>query len=160
MCFIMANYNFILPVDDGIRISSVYGIRIDPTTGFGITIHNGLDFACPIGSNVYAAAIGKVIWEGKNKSYGNAVIIEHDEGFLTLYAHLQNSDVKSGDYVFQGQTIAYSGLTGHSTGPHLHFETIDGNITLGNKPIKDIIKEKNAIIDEEGYKHTGILGAT
>ncbi|MBQ7552713.1 MAG: peptidoglycan DD-metalloendopeptidase family protein [Rickettsiales bacterium] len=153
----MANYSFIPPVDRHIRISSFYGNRKNPF-GVGISTHNGIDFACPMGSNVYASADGKVVWVGNNNTYGNAVIIEHQGGYLTLSAHLSKINVRNGEYVYQGQRIALSGNTGHSTGPHLHFETIDGNIKINNTPIKEIIKANNGKIGKDGYNHLGITG--
>ena len=153
----MASYSFIFPVNKNTRISSYYGDRNNPF-GDGISTHNGIDFACPVDSDVYASADGEVIWVGNNVTYGNAIIIEHQDGYLTLSAHLNEIKVHAGDYVYQGQTIGLSGSTGHSTGPHLHFETIDGNETINNKPIKDIIRENNGILGKDGYNHIGVNG--
>ena len=153
----MASYSFIFPVNKNTRISSYYGDRNNPF-GDGISTHNGIDFACPVDSDVYASADGEVIWVGNNVTYGNAIIIEHQDGYLTLSAHLNETKVHAGDYVYQGQTIGLSGSTGHSTGPHLHFETIDGNETVNNKPIKDIIRENNGILGKDGYNHIGVNG--
>lgn len=157
----MANYHFILPVDMNMHISSFYGNRKDPLEIHHDVekIHYGLDFACPVGSNVYASADGEVIWVGSSETYGNTIIIEHQGGYLTLSAHLSNINVKSGDRVFQGQKIGSSGNTGKRVkGPHLHFETIDGNERINNKPIKDTIKENNGRIGRDGYNHIGING--
>jgi SPP1 gp7 family putative phage head morphogenesis protein len=153
----MVSYSFISPVNKYTKISSYYGNRDDPF-GDGISTHNGLDFACQMRSDVYAAADGEVIWVGNSNTYGNAIIIEHQDGYLTLSAHLNEIKVHAGDYVYQGQQIGLSGSTGHSTGPHLHFETIDGNEKINNKSIKDIIRENNGVIGRDGYNHVGVNG--
>lgn len=85
--------------------------------------HEGLDVAADAGEPVYASAAGKVIYaDAKMRGYGNVVIVRHDSRMTTLYAHNQELKVKLGDAVVQGQTIALLGSTGHSTGPHVHFE--------------------------------------
>ena len=100
----MASYSFILPVDESTPISSFYGNRKNPS-GDGISTHYGMDFACPIGSNVYVTADGEVIWVGNNNTYGNTIIIEHQDGYLTLSAHLNEINVKAGDVVKTGDGI-------------------------------------------------------
>ncbi|MGI6565903.1 MAG: M23 family metallopeptidase [Firmicutes bacterium] len=97
------------------RISSRFGSR------WG-SMHYGLDIAIPIGTPVRAAADGRVTWSGARGSYGNLVIIDHGQKVETRYAHNSRLAVKAGDTVKRGQIIAYSGNTGRSTGPHLHFE--------------------------------------
>ena len=87
--------------------------------------HGGVDFPCPEGSNVYAAASGKVIAcmpTATSGGYGNCVMISHGGGLVTLYAHNSKLIVKVGQSVSKGQVIAKSGNTGRSTGPHVHFE--------------------------------------
>ena len=85
--------------------------------------HGGVDFPCPSGSNVYAAASGKVIVaKNLNYSYGHYLIVDHGNGLSTLYAHNTTLLVGVGDHVNKGQVIARSGSTGNSTGPHCHFE--------------------------------------
>ena len=154
----MANYSFILPVNRNTRISSYYGDRMDPLQ-YTPSTHYGLDFACPVGSNVYAAADGEIIWVGHSATYGNAIVIEHQGGYLTLSAHLSEIKVRSGDYVHQCQTIGLSGRTGARVkGPHLHFETIDGNATYKNNPIKDLIRKNNGNLGNDGYNHLGVPG--
>ncbi len=91
----------------------------------GIHGYNGVDFGVPVGSKVFAAAAGKVIVSkagGYNGGYGNYIVISHSNGTQTLYAHLSQNLVSVGTSVSQGQAIGYSGNTGRSTGPHLHFE--------------------------------------
>ena len=85
--------------------------------------HGGIDFPCPTGTKVCAAADGKVIAAKElNYSYGHYIIIDHGNGLTTLYAHNSKLLVGVGDTVAKGQAIAYSGSTGNSTGPHCHFE--------------------------------------
>ncbi len=91
----------------------------------GIHGHNGVDLASYIGTPVMAAASGKVIVakaSGYNGGYGIMIIISHDKGIQTIYAHLQDVYVTQGETVAQGQSIGSLGNTGKSTGPHLHFE--------------------------------------
>ncbi|NSW51243.1 MAG: peptidoglycan DD-metalloendopeptidase family protein [Anaerolineae bacterium] len=85
--------------------------------------HLALDFAVGVGDPVFASDSGVVVYSGWNTSgYGNMVMIDHGNGYQTLYAHLSNTAVRCGASVYQGQTIGYGGSTGNSTGPHLHFE--------------------------------------
>jgi len=101
-------------------ISSPYGWR---ASGF----HHGLDIANKIGTPIHAAAAGKVSFAGYKSIYGRTVIIDHTGGRQTLYAHTQNIYVKAGDRVNAGQTIATVGISGVTTGPHVHFEVRVGN---------------------------------
>lgn len=89
------------------------------TSGF----HNGLDFAMPTGTSVLAAADGKVIATGNNGryAYGRWMAIDHGNGIVTMYGHLSSVAKSKGSTVKRGDTIAKSGNTGNSTGPHLHF---------------------------------------
>lgn len=112
---------FIRPVDGG-WISSRFGMR------WG-RMHQGLDVAVNTGTPVRAAAAGTVTQAGNAGNYGILVIIKHANGYETRYAHNSRMNVKVGQYVKQGDIIAYSGNTGNSTGPHLHFE-----IRINGKP--------------------------
>jgi murein DD-endopeptidase MepM/ murein hydrolase activator NlpD len=85
--------------------------------------HEGLDIAADEGEPVYASAAGKVLYsDSRMRGYGNVVILRHDSQMTTLYAHNQVLKVRLGETVEQGQVIALLGSTGHSTGPHIHFE--------------------------------------
>ena len=84
--------------------------------------HAGIDISAEIGSHVYAAAPGTVVYSGWIRAYGQVVKIEHSNGFITLYAHNLQNMVEAGDEVEFGQVIATVGRSGHATGPHLHFE--------------------------------------
>jgi murein DD-endopeptidase MepM/ murein hydrolase activator NlpD len=84
--------------------------------------HNSVDIANSIGTPVYAAEPGKVIFSGRSSGYGNLIKISHGGGLVTYYGHLNSRAVSSGQSVDRGQLIGYMGNTGNSTGPHLHFE--------------------------------------
>lgn len=91
--------------------------------------HPGIDIAAWIGAPVAAADSGYVIFSGwDNTGYGNTLVIDHGNGFQTLYAHLDSFSVQAGQNVSKGQTIATMGSTGNSTGPHLHFEVRQGTV--------------------------------
>lgn len=103
-------------------ITSGFGGRKSPG-GIGSINHKGVDIGAPYGSNIYAAADGKVLVAGYNTGgYGNYVVIDHGGGFSTLYGHASSLCVSSGQIVSRGQLIAKCGSTGNSTGPHVHFE--------------------------------------
>src|SRR5436190_4360635 len=96
------------------------------TSGFGMRwgrMHQGQDIACGYGTPIHAAKAGTVVFAGVMGGYGNAVIIDHGGGFSTLYGHQSRMSASQGQHVDQGEVIGYVGSTGHSTGPHLHFET-------------------------------------
>ncbi len=84
--------------------------------------HRALDIAVPKGTYVIASCDGTVSFSGWKRGYGNVIFIEHDDGYQTRYAHLQVLNVKNGDDVKSGQKIGTVGMTGWTTGPHLHFE--------------------------------------
>lgn len=85
-------------------------------------MHDGIDIGVPEGTPIHAAAAGRVIYCGWEEGYGNFTVIDHGGGIATAYAHQSQIAVSCGQDVAQGQVIGYSGNTGHSTGPHLHFE--------------------------------------
>jgi murein DD-endopeptidase MepM/ murein hydrolase activator NlpD len=131
-----------MPVTMG-YFSSNYGYRIDPITGRN-SFHTGVDLIAPTGTPVVAAAGGVVATVGFVAEYGNIVEIDHDNGLTTRYAHLSRSQVKIGDVVMKGQSIAHVGMTGRTTGPHLHFEVREKGIPLN--PNKFLSLGKNDVL--------------
>ncbi len=106
------------------RFSSGYGYRIDPILKIRKR-HTGVDFSLPQGNPVYATGDGKVKFTKSSfNGYGKQIEIDHGFGYVTKYAHLQEFLVKSGQTVKRGELIAYSGNSGKSTAPHLHYEVI------------------------------------
>lgn len=98
--------------------------------------HGGIDFPCPPGTPIYAAESGKVTTaKNLNYSYGHYLVIDHGNGYSTLYAHNTTLLVGVGDRVTRGQVIAYSGSTGNSTGPHCHFEVRKNGTQIDPKPL-------------------------
>jgi len=110
------------PVDGG-RDGSPFGNRIDPFT-HRLSFHPGMDLVAPTGTPILAAAGGRVIFAGPKAGYGNAVEIDHGNGFVTRYGHASKIDVRVGQIVLPQAHIAAVGSTGRSTGPHLHFEVL------------------------------------
>lgn len=109
---------------DVLRITQPFAKNYIDYSQFGMKGHNGLDFACPVGTKVYAAHAGEVYATNNTGGYGLVVWIRSKElGIETVYGHLSQfqDGLKNGDAVRAGQVIALSGDTGHSTGPHLHF---------------------------------------
>ncbi|HEX4695254.1 M23 family metallopeptidase [Sphingomonas sp.] len=108
-----------LPVNG--RVSSSFGMRLHPILGY-YRMHKGIDIACPYGSPVYAVVDGTVNWAGQKGGYGNFIGIQGPGGIGTGYGHLSRIGVRSGERVQRGDLVGYSGNSGLSTGPHLHFE--------------------------------------
>lgn len=122
------------PLESFRRISAGFGNRVHPILHI-LHKHTGLDFSAPINTPIYASADGVVDFAAGNWNggYGQLVKITHSFGFKTYYAHLNKIVVKSGQFVKKGQVVAYSGNTGISTGPHLHYE-----VRFLNQPIDPI----------------------
>lgn len=108
----------------------IWPVSNGTVTQYYSSYHKALDVAAPAGSAVFAAADGVVTWSGWKTNGGGLVVgIDHQNGIVTVYNHLGSAEVKVGDVVTQGQTIARVGCTGTCTGPHVHFEVIvDGVI--------------------------------
>jgi murein DD-endopeptidase MepM/ murein hydrolase activator NlpD len=109
-------------------IGSYFGNRVHPVLGYA-RLHGGLDIGGRMGQPIWAAKEGVVIMARVNGGYGNAIVIDHGNGFATLYGHQLSFEVKEGDFVETGQHIGNVGSTGLSTGPHLHFEVrLNGSV--------------------------------
>ena len=114
------------PTDSGWTLSSGYVWRTNPVTGKR-ELHGGLDISgTGYGSKIYATNNGRVKEASYHYSYGNHVIIDHNNGYLTLYAHMSRINVKVGQVVARGDVIGYVGMTGTATGPHVHYEIWKG----------------------------------
>jgi len=128
------NIQLLFPLSIPAAISSLFGWRVHPISG-DARFHSGTDLAAPMGTPVLAAYAGQVVLADLLGGYGLAVALEHNKGTAqTLYAHLSEIFVKSGEVVKQGDVIGRVGSTGNSTGPHLHFEfrqlTTEGWVAL------------------------------
>jgi murein DD-endopeptidase MepM/ murein hydrolase activator NlpD len=99
--------------------------------------HPGIDFAVKEGTNVSATAAGIVISAGWDDNLGNLVVIDHENGYITMYGHNQKILVKKGDRILKGDIVALSGNTGHSTAPHLHYEIVKDNRPIDPTPFLD-----------------------
>jgi murein DD-endopeptidase MepM/ murein hydrolase activator NlpD len=113
---------YVMPLEG--RVTSGFGARRAPLRGAS-TDHGGIDIAVPVGTPVVAPADGVVEFAGNRGRGGKTVIIRHEDGRTTGFAHLDSIDVKAGDRVTRGTAFAASGNTGNSTGPHLHFSARD-----------------------------------
>lgn len=135
---------------DGGRLTSGFGVTLESPDGKPPQHHNGVDIAAPLGAPVYSAGDGKIIAVTSryqdNPGWGNVIVIDHGHGLITRFAHLGAFTVQQGDRVKAGEKISVIGLTGKTTGPHVHFEVIyEGEIidplvavapwskTVGNK---------------------------
>ncbi|HEX9024502.1 MAG TPA: M23 family metallopeptidase [Geobacteraceae bacterium] len=118
---------YVLPVHG--TVSSPVGMRHDPIDG-SQRHHNGVDIAVREGTPVKPVAPGIVSFSGFRNGYGNLVIIDHDDGTITLYAHNSANLVTEGERVTPASPIALTGSTGRSTGPHLHFEAWKDGVNL------------------------------
>ena len=142
---------------DGARISSNFGMRKHPISGFN-KMHKGVDFAAPTGTPIYAGGNGIVEYVGRNGGYGKYIRIRHNNGYKTAYAHLSNykKGISKGVRVNQGEVIGYVGSTGNSTGPHLHYEIIYQNKHINPLKLKlpsgKILEGKELERFKEEYK--------
>lgn len=112
-----------LPVENGLVTSGI-GWRIDPFGSGKLVFHRGIDIAVPAGTPVHAIRKGRVVFAGAHGGHGSTVIVEHANGDRTLYGHNSIIRVQPGELVESGTVIAFSGSTGRSTGPHVHFEQL------------------------------------
>ena len=138
---------------DGARLSSSFGIRKHPISGYN-KLHKGVDFAAPKGTPVYAGGNGVVEYAGNNGGYGKYIRIRHNNEYKTAYAHLSGfkKGISKGKRVNQGDTIGYVGSTGKSTGPHLHYEIMFQNKQIN--PMKMKLPSGKTLKGEELKKFT------
>ena len=120
---------------DGARLSSGFGMRKHPIRGY-MKKHQGVDFAAPKGTAIYAAGDGVIEMKQRYKGYGKYIRIRHANNFKTAYAHMSKFNKTPGGRVKQKQIIGYVGSTGYSTGPHLHYEVLKNNIRINPQKLK------------------------
>jgi murein DD-endopeptidase MepM/ murein hydrolase activator NlpD len=117
------------PGEEGLRldgaVTSSFGLRADPFHG-RTRMHSGVDIRAAYGRSVPSAADGEVTFAGERGGYGQLVVVRHADGVETRYAHLSSIDVKVGQRVQSGEMVGRIGQTGRATGPHLHFEVLEG----------------------------------
>ncbi len=110
------------------EITSPFGLRTHPISGKP-RFHAGIDIAASMGTHIYSAFDGKVVFSGYDQWNGNYLKIQHENNIMTVYCHCEALNVKKGDTVKAGEKIATVGSTGSSTGPHLHFELRINNVS-------------------------------
>ena len=122
---------------NGARLSSSFGLRKHPISGF-TKMHQGTDFAAPLGTPIMASGTGTVILAKWCGGGGNCIKIKHNSTYSTIYAHMKNfaKGIRVGKKVKQGQIIGYVGSTGISTGPHLHYEVIVNGKKINSQKLK------------------------
>lgn len=119
----LKRYGMQWPLSD-VQVTSKFGSRNGDQ-------HEGIDLRAKVGTPVFAAHFGRVLYAGSGiRGYGGLLVLKHPTGFATVYAHNSRLLVKKGAMVRQGQRVALSGNTGHSSGPHLHFEVRSGVVAL------------------------------
>jgi septal ring factor EnvC (AmiA/AmiB activator) len=111
------------------RITDAFGERLDPFSGEG-AFHTGVDVGADYGAPVHVTADGMVLDAGQHSGYGRVVIVDHGFGITTWYAHLSSFAVVPGTRVKRGEVIGYAGISGRSTGPHVHYE-----VRVNNAPV-------------------------
>ncbi|MGL4986926.1 MAG: peptidoglycan DD-metalloendopeptidase family protein [Treponemataceae bacterium] len=120
---------FKMPLVRFSRVSSPYGWRPDPFTGVR-SFHTGVDLVAPTGTSINASSDGRVAFAGWSNVYGNYVILNHQGGYQTLYAHMSRISVRKGQNIAQGVQVGLVGSTGYSTGAHLHFTVYKNGKTI------------------------------
>jgi murein DD-endopeptidase MepM/ murein hydrolase activator NlpD len=127
---------------NGARVTSRFGRRRHPVLNYDKQ-HRGIDFGAPRGTPVLAAGDGTVKLAGPRGTFGNYIMLEHQAGYETAYAHLQGfaKGIVPGKRVRQGEVIGYVGTTGRSTGPHLHYEVLAGGVHQNPETIKVAVGE-------------------
>ncbi|MCB1672851.1 MAG: M23 family metallopeptidase [Gammaproteobacteria bacterium] len=136
---------------DVFRISSNFSLARRHPVLNTIRAHKGTDYAAPRGTPVRATSDGRVTWASRNGTFGNLVVIKHDGGFETKYAHLNGfaNGVKKGERVRQGDVIGYVGMTGSATGPHLHYEFLVNGVHQDPRTVLDKLPKAVSVPIEE-----------
>ncbi len=137
-----------LPVANGV-ITSGIGLRVDPFGSGKRIFHRGIDIAVPVGTPVRAIRKGRIVFAGDRRGYGSAVIIEHANGDRTLYGHNSLIKVSSGELVESGTVVAFSGNSGRSTGPHVHFEKLPSAHPINESPETVEATVKQVIVNND-----------
>jgi len=135
------------------RITSTVGLRHDPIDGV-VRDHKGVDIATPEGTPVRPVAPGIVVFSGYRSGYGNTVIVRHADGSITLYAHNSANLKSEGEPVDRSSTIAFSGSTGRTTGPHLHFEAWKDGVNMTASYIPGAGSSHGAAPDHDGIRRS------
>jgi len=138
---------------DGARLSSRFGMRRHPVLGYN-RMHQGVDFAAPTGTPIYAAGDGKVAVAKSNGGYGRYIQIRHTGEYSTAYAHLSRfaKSIAPGRRVQQGQVIGYVGTSGRSTGPHLHYEVLRNGAQINPLQVKQPANQQLAGAELERFQ--------
>ena len=124
---------FAFPLASFKKLTSGFGYRRHPIGG-GSKMHKGIDLSARSGTKIFAADAGTVTWSGWRGGYGYCVMIDHHNGYVTVYGHCSRLLADVGDNVRRGEYIAQVGSTGASTGPHLHFEVQNGKTPVNPRP--------------------------
>lgn len=119
---------FTMPVSMA-RVTSSFGMRFHPLLGFS-RMHKGIDIGTPWGTPVHAPADGTIVYAGRSGGYGNFIKMAHGGNIVTCYGHLSRFATRAGQRVSRGEIIGFSGNSGLSTGPHLHWEVIRGGVAV------------------------------
>lgn len=130
------------PLKIPLTVASEFGYRRNPFGGYSKEFHNGVDFPCDYGTEVYATAAGVVSVSGYDRVYGYLIEIDHGNGIETIYGHNSRLLAKVGDKVAKGDLIAYSGNSGRSTGSHLHYGARVNGKTVDPLQFTDFTKEQ------------------
>jgi len=140
---------------DGARLTSGFGMRWHPILGYS-RMHQGVDFAAPSGTAIYAAGDGVVTRAGPSNGYGNYIEIEHAQGYATGYGHMSGfaAGIHDGVHVRQGEVIGYVGMTGMATGPHLHYEVHVNGARIDPLSVKMPAITKLAVEDLKAFEKT------
>lgn len=126
-------------------ITSGYGWRSHPF-GWGSEFHNGIDISAGYGTAIHATARGRITHSGYYGGYGYAVIIDHGNGWQTLYGHCSRLAVSEGEYVKKGQVVAYVGSTGASTGPHVHYSVYRNGHVVNPEVCAGFVKKEKHLL--------------